>query len=106
VIHQDRGDGAYGPWHAAVNSIYQNTIIHLGNQGQSGVVTDTGHDWFWRDADNRFDQNTYVVADPGGAYWTSHERDAVWDNLDDLGFERDGKLVVEQRAPLELSCER
>jgi Right handed beta helix region len=106
VIHQDRGDGAYGPWDAINNSIYQNTIVHLGNQGQSGVVADADHDWFWREADNRFDRNIYIVADPWAEYWTSNERDEVWHNLEDLGFEREGKLVVEQRAPLELSCER
>jgi Right handed beta helix region len=107
VIHQDRGDGAYGPWNATNNSIQDNTIVHLGDRGESGVVTDTdGEDWFWKDADNIFDGNTYIVADGGGEYWTLKDGSEVWDNLKHLGFEKTGELIVEQRAPMELSCDR
>jgi len=106
VIHQDRGEGEFGPWDAVNNSVHDNTIIHLGGRGQNGVVTDTGDDRFWREADNRFDRNTYIVADRGSAYWTSDDRDAAWDDVERLGLERNGKIVVEQRAPMELSCDR
>ena len=106
IIYQDRGEGAYGPLRAAGNSIHGNTIIHLGSRGQNGVVTDTDDPSFWQQADNRFNPNSYVVADRAAAYWTSHDRDAAWDTVQELGFERSGALIVEQRPPTELSCDR
>ena len=30
VIHQDRGEGEQGPWHAVHNWVHHNTIVHLG----------------------------------------------------------------------------
>jgi hypothetical protein len=30
----------------------------------------------------------------------------AWDDVTDLGFERDGELIVEQRVPMELSCDQ
>lgn len=106
VIHQDRGNGAYGPWNSVKNTVHHNTIVHLGSHGQNGVAADANDDWFWDRADNRFDRNTYIVADRGGEYWTSNDRDEIWDNLGDLGLERHGELTVEQRAPMDLSCDR
>jgi hypothetical protein len=106
VVYQDRGEGAYGPWHAVGNSVHENTIIHLGSRGQNGIVTDTADPSFWATADNRFDRNTYITADAGAAYWTSEGRNAAWGNVQALGFERGGHMRVEQRGPMELSCNR
>jgi hypothetical protein len=107
IVHQDRGEGAHGPWHAVDNTVHDNTVVHLGSHGQNGVAMDTEDDWFWRDANNRFDRNTYVVADRETEYWTGNDRDALWqDIVADLGFEKNGELIVEQRAPMELSCDR
>ena len=61
------------PWRAVSNTIHDNTIVHLGSRGQNGVVTDTDDSSFWDEADNRFDLNSYVVADRGGEYWTSND---------------------------------
>jgi hypothetical protein len=104
VIHQDRGVGARGPREAINNSIHDNTIVHLGSRGQNGVVTDTNDGQFWKRQANQFDHDTYVVADPTGQYWTSKDQDASWDHLKDLGLEPHGVLIVERRAPMELSC--
>ena len=90
----------------ACNSVSDNTIIHLGSRGQNGVVTDTDDASFWRTADNRFDRNTYIVAHAGAEYWTSEDRNAAWGNVQALGFERSGHMRVEQRTPMELSCDR
>ena len=105
VIHQDRGNGAYGPWNGVNNSVHDNTIIHLGSRGENGVVTDTDDDWFWENGNNRFDGNIYIVTDQEREYWTSMDRFEAWDGLQGLGFEGNGELSVEQRAPMELSCD-
>lgn len=104
VIHQDRGSGIYGAWIAANNVVHQNTIIHLGRRGRNGVVTDTGDSDFWATANNSFDDNSYVVADRDGAYWTAKGGEEPWGNLRDMGLERSGKLSEERRAPMTLSC--
>jgi parallel beta-helix repeat protein len=106
VIYQDRGEGAYGPWRAVNNSMYRNTIIHLGSRGLNGIVTDTEDDSFWKHAHNKFDLNTYIVADPGSKHWTSNNWDQSWDDVESLGFEASGVLIVEQRTPTEISCDR
>lgn len=104
VIYQDRGEGAYGPWHAVGNSVHDNTIVHLGSRGQNGIVTDTDEESFWRTSDNQFDRNTYIVADSEARYWTSNDRNEVWATLETLGFEEHGNMRVERRAPMELAC--
>ncbi len=106
VIHQDRGEGAYGPWHAVGNSVHDNTIIHLGDRGRNGIVSDTGDISFWKTADNQFNDNTYVVPDRESEYWTSNDQDETWADVESLGFETSGDLIVEQRMPAELSCHR
>lgn len=106
IIHQDRGEGAYGPWHAVGNAVYGNTIIHLGRQGQNGIVSDVDDTSYWQEADNEFDRNTYVVADLEAEHWTSVKRERAWRDVAELGLEADGELIVEQRAPMALSCDR
>jgi hypothetical protein len=106
IIHQGRGEGAHGPWHAVRNLVHGNTIIHLGSRGRNGVVTDEDDDSYWAEAVNRFDRNSYVVPDRAVRYWASRDRNARWDNVEELGFEESGELVVEARAPIELSCDR
>jgi Right handed beta helix region len=106
IVHQDRGEGARGPWHAVRNAVNDNTIIHLGSDGQNGIATDEDDDSFWENANNEFDRNTYIVADRGAEHWTSINRDALWQQVAELGLERNGELIVEQRAPMALSCHR
>lgn len=105
VIHQDRGRGAYGPWDAANNRIHDNTIVHLGGFGQSGIVADTGDGWVWSDGGNSFDDNRYVVADAMVEHWTSNDRSGRWTDVRGLDLERNGELIVDQRAPMPLLCE-
>jgi hypothetical protein len=106
IVHQDRGEGAYGPWHAVRNAVHDNTIVHLGRHGQNGIATDEDDNSFWKESDNKFDRNTYIVVDQEVGQWTSINRDAVWKDVGDLGLEGNGELIVQQRAPMELSCDR
>ncbi len=106
VIYQDRGRGAYGPTKPVNNSIHHNRIVHLGHQGQSGVVTDTDDDRFWRGADNRFDWNSYMVVDGTCEYWRFNDHLLAWPEIKELGYEEHGKLIVEPPVPTQLSCDR
>jgi parallel beta-helix repeat protein len=106
IVHQDRGEGAYGPWHAVRNAVYDNTIIHLGSHGRNGIATDVDEASFWQEAKNEFDGNTYIVADPEAEHWTSIDQRAVWREVAQLGIESKGALIIEQRAPMALSCGR
>lgn len=106
VIHQDRGGGALGPWGATGNVVRDNTVIHLGRHGLNGIVSDTGDERFWGSAGNVFDRNTYIVPDGLARYWSSGDRDASWSGLRKLGLEPNGRLVVGQRMPAAVSCDR
>lgn len=105
VIHQDRGNGEFGPWHAVNNHLHDNTIIHLGDHGDDGIVTDTDDDWFWSESNNRFDRNTYIAPDGSHGYWRFDDTIEDWDDVQALGCEQDSKLIVERRAPMALSCD-
>jgi Right handed beta helix region len=106
VIHQDRGEGEYGAWVGFNNHIYRNIIIHSGRRGQSGVAKDTDDHILWHEDGNKYDRNTYVVPNGSGAYWHFNDLGLGWDEVKDLGYERRGELVIEQRRPTELSCDR
>jgi hypothetical protein len=98
IVRQDRGEGAYGPWRAVNNAVHDNALIHLGNHGQNGIATDEDEDSFWKEPNNQVDRNTYIVADPEAEHWNSINRDAVWQEVTELGLERNGPLIAEQRG--------
>ena len=109
VVHQDRGDasdGKYGAWDAVNNNVHHNTIVYLNSRGQSGVARDADEDWFWQTSDNKFDWNTYVVADEEIEHWEFDDRSKSWDGVGELGYERNGKVIIERRRPMQLSCDR
>jgi Right handed beta helix region len=104
VIHQDRGIGAHGLRDAIKNRIFDNVIIHLGQQGQNGIVRDTNDTWFWKRADNQFDWNTYITTDTNGEYWAVEDQDGRWNDFRKRGYEQNGELIVERHMPMQLSC--
>jgi len=101
VIHQNRGES----WNAINNYVHDNTITHLGDRGLSGVVSDTNEAWFWHRANNRFDRNVYVVLNGDNRNWAFNDSDRNWSEVKELGYERNGELIVEERAPMELACD-
>jgi hypothetical protein len=56
-----------------------------------------GHGRVWRQLSGDYDLRT--------EYWTSKDRDGLWDEVGDLGLEANGDRIVEQRTPMELSCD-
>jgi hypothetical protein len=68
LINQNRGAGTLGPWVAANNYVHDNNVTHLGNNGASGLVDDTGGG---AAVGNRFDTDHYSVpsGDGGKRHW-------------------------------------
>ena len=86
--------------------MHHNTIVHRRGHGRNGVVTDTGDERFWRDANNSFDRNIYIVADESSDHWTFNNMRHAWHGVRGLGHEQNGELIVERPAKTELSCDR
>jgi hypothetical protein len=106
IVHQERGEGDYAPWNAVHNRVMYNTVVHLGENGKNGIARDADEDWFWREGDNMFDRNTYIVADEATEHWAFRDEDVSWGAARELGYEQKGELFVEERAAMELSCDR
>ena len=70
----------------------------------SGAAADADREWFWDQASNVFDWNRYVVVRPATRNWAFSDSARDWNEVQKLGHERNGQLIVEQRAPMELSC--
>ncbi|HEX2336134.1 MAG TPA: right-handed parallel beta-helix repeat-containing protein [Hyphomicrobiaceae bacterium] len=104
VVHQDRADGAYGPWDSVNNEIHHNTVVYRGSRGMSGVVSDTGEDWFWAKGNNNFDWNTHVAVGQAARNWAFNDADRTWSDVQDLGHEPNGQLLLERRAPTKVTC--
>ncbi len=97
VIHQDRGSGDHGPRVAYNNRVKNNTIIHLGTVGRSGVAVDWNHAQFWREANNVFDKNKYVVPSESVRFWEWNDAQLLWDDLRSHEQELQGKRTVKQK---------
>jgi hypothetical protein len=69
-------------------------------------VTDTGNEQYWRNANNSFDQNVYIVTDGTFDHWTFNDLRLYWDGIRELGYEKNGELIVERPARTALSCDR
>ena len=72
IVQQDRGSGPLGPNLALNNYVHNNTVIHDGAQGSSGLAGDYQVQALLTTNNNRFDSNSYQTPDPSGYYW-------VWD---------------------------
>jgi hypothetical protein len=66
LINQNRGTGTLGPWVAANNYVHGNTITHLGDNGASGLVDDTGGN---AAVGNQFDSDHYILPHTGKTHW-------------------------------------
>lgn len=93
VVHQYRGSRNYGEWTGYNNYIHDNTIIYLGDAGDSGVVADYNSDVFWSMHGNHFDYNTYYVAD-NRTRWHWGNRDVSFAVFQDHGQEQNGQLIT------------
>jgi hypothetical protein len=92
IVEQDRGEGSFGLRISTNNRVLENTIVFLGTAGQSGAATDWQTDTFWEERDNRFDANSYVVADASVDHWAWENRTMSWDEFRAHGQEPGGTL--------------
>lgn len=105
IVSQDRGAGKLGDYKANGNNIHQNTIIHLGEHGHNGLVADANIEEFWKSNDNRFDGNTYILAEPKESIFAVNNYFADLKAARAQGFETRGTLKFVKRAPMSLDCD-
>lgn len=98
ILEQDRGQGTYGPRISTHNRVLDNTIIFLGQAGQSGAATDWQTEAFWSGRDNLFDRNRYLVADPTVDHWAWDNRAMSWNDFRAQGQEPGGVLSLDVPA--------
>lgn len=104
VIQQDRGVGKYGARISDGNRIRNNVIIFLGPSGHGGIVMDNDDPGFWTKGRNEFDYNTYIVPSASQARFEAKGRLRSWSDFRNLGYEANGKLLTQDRPPLQMSC--
>ena len=105
MIYQDRRSEETGKRYATTaNNVHNNTIVFLGDAGQAGLVSDADDPSFWTKDQNSFDQNTYVVPTDAEKRWIIRNGAVTWPQYQAAGYEPNGRLVVEARDPVALSC--
>lgn len=104
IIHQNRGDGAYGTYKSQNNMVKNNRIIHLGARGRNGMVADVESKWFFKDSNNIFDRNNYVVPDTAISHWAVNGSYFGWNATRKRGIEQNGEIQKKQARPISLSC--
>ena len=106
VINQDRGEGRLGPRVAKNNSIHDNTIVHFGAHGSSGMVADYAADWFFGNSANAFDRNIYVVPHVKRGYFAFRGNRVGFPTLQNFGLEKNGRIEIAtaDRKPLKFDC--
>lgn len=104
IVSQDRGSGELGAYDAKNNHVHHNTIIHLGRHGHNGLVADAKIDEFWKTGTNRFDNNTYILASAKSSIFGVNNHFGPWEDARAQGFETNGTVKMEKRAPLSLAC--
>ena len=105
IVQQKRGDGEYGPRISINNNIHDNRIIYLGTRGRSGMAADYDPAIFKREGNNRFDSNTYVVPHDIRSYIEVEGELRPWDEVQKRGYEINGRVDIDSRLPLALSCD-
>lgn len=104
VINQKRGTGSQGEWLSQNNSVFNNTIIHLGAQGMNGVIADYKNEWFDTESANKFYANSYVVPKLDRSYFVVNNKGKRINELPKFGMEKGAKLEIAKREPLKLAC--
>jgi parallel beta-helix repeat protein len=88
LVQQDRGAGAYGTRATENDLVHDNTIVYLGGSGWSGAAADYAVEAFFA-AGNRFESNTYVLADPRDRRWVWGHA-LAWDEWQGAGHDLGG----------------
>lgn len=94
VLQQNRGSGEYGLRRSWNNAVFNNTIVHLGNEGWSGIAADWEETSFIQQGGNSFDRNTYYVNETGINHWIW--QDALrWKDFQARGQEANGTVIYD-----------
>ena len=76
-IQQDRGTGGRGPY--LIRNLWVHDNIIRMQEGQTGLVTDTGDTALFTSRNNRFDRNTYFLGrNPRYFVWFGNRTEAEW----------------------------
>jgi len=96
VVNTTRGSGSQGEWWSHNNYVHHNTIVHLRQDGFSGVqVHNYDIDRFWREHNNRFDYNTYYVLNEShDKLWKWHGGSRSLAEMNNYGQERNAEIRV------------
>lgn len=86
IMNESRGQGKYGPYVAANNSIHSNTITYLGSSGYSGLDDSAKNN---SAVGNVFDSNRYITAQSGAYHWM-WSRPITWKQFQTAGQEKHG----------------
>lgn len=96
IVQQSRGGGTFGEHLAIGNRIENNTIVFVGEEGQTGGAGLTD----WAGSGNLFDNNTYYMVNPRTRQWGWNDADLNWDAFREHGMEQNGTLIRD--VPLQL----
>jgi parallel beta-helix repeat protein len=93
LIQQNRGSwGRYGPFLVTNTRVHHNTITFFGTVGQHGGGADFSLQTLFG-ITNRFDYNTYRLANPSGAHFVWATGTTNWNGFRAQGHEANGTLT-------------
>lgn len=96
VLQQARGQGDFGEFFATNNRVFNNTIVFMGDQGESGVGTDWNNERFWNEAVNTFERNTYYLRPEfiDMRFWGYRDNRRSWREITELFGREVGSILV------------
>ena len=92
IIQQYRGAGAYGPYLAINNSVFNNTVNFFNSWGAVGQIGDYNEPQLVQGGNNTFDYNAYHVPNLYGYNWSWGTGGMQWSQFLQTGQEAHGTV--------------